>query len=135
MASQSRSAVSSPIAILFVVMSVVLGVAVLIEALEASTVSVVGGGFALLVLLFFKLSVLVSEDQIVVSFGVGIVRREFDIHALTALEVVPNSSIGSLYNPKAESVLYIADRTGRSGIIPLFEPRALLGSLRSRIRD
>ena len=135
MDSQSRSAVSVPIAILLMVLSTFLGVAMLVEALEASTVLVAGALLAVLALLFFKLNVTVRADLIVISFGVGIVRREFDLHSITALEVVPNSSIGSLYNPRAESVLYIADRSGRSALVPLFEPRALLGYLRSRMHD
>lgn len=129
---QQQSAVSLPIVILFFAMSALITLSGALGALPLTTAAGAEVVLVVLLLLFYRLCVTVSQEQVVVSYGVGLVRQELDIHKIVELEIIPNRSLAALYNPTAENVLYAVDRFGNALTIGLFEPRQLLGYLRSR---
>ncbi|NDC36882.1 MAG: hypothetical protein EBZ48_02385 [Proteobacteria bacterium] len=131
-AIQVRTALSAPIAALLVVMALLVGVLVMLGIVEVGVAALVGAALCAIALLVLRVSVTVTSDQVVISYGIGIIQRVFDIHALVRIEVVPNRSLSALHNPTAENALYIVDRSGRAAYVPLFEPRQLLGYLRSK---
>jgi len=129
-----RTAISLPILVLA---AVLIGLFILGALLDPSLtlyLSIAGVVVFIMTLLFFRLSVSVSEQVIVIKYGLGIIQRHMDVHAITDLEVVPNRSLQALYNVRAENILVVSDRSGNRASIGLFDPRELLIFLRARIR-
>lgn len=129
-----RTAISLPILVLA---AVLIGLFILGALLDPSLtlyLSIAGVVVFIMTLLFFRLSVSVSEQVIVIKYGLGIIQRHMDVHAITDLEVVPNRSLQALYNVRAENILVVSDRSGNRASIALFDPRELLIFLRARIR-
>jgi hypothetical protein len=114
------------------VMSLLIGGAVLFEALDRGFAVFAAAPLFLLFLLFYKIRVTITPELICISYGIGLFRQEIDTYTIVNLAVVPNRSLAALYNQAPESVVYATDRSGRSVTIPLFEPRQLLEYLRSR---
>ena len=88
----------------------------------------------LLLLLFGTHSIRIYDDVIILSYGIGLIRRMLDVHTLNEVRLVQNRFLSALYNMRAEHVVQVSDRFGHNAIIGVGEPRETLEFIRSRIR-
>jgi hypothetical protein len=129
-----RTAISLPILVVAAVLLTLFILGTLIDPSLTTHLSIAGVVVLVLTLLFFRLSVTVTDQVIVIKYGIGIIQRYMDVHAITDLEVLPNRSLQALYNIGAENILVVSDRSGTRASVGLFDPRELLVFLRARIR-
>ncbi len=81
---------------------------------------------SLIFLNFFCLSVHVSRDGVLLSFGVGLIKREVALEDIQRMDLVPNSSITSLYDPKREHALRLSLRSGGAVHVAVGDARRMM---------
>lgn len=106
---------SSCVSLIIVALLFVLELVLLLYGLHQDNLvlAVVSIAFAsLLFLLFFSLTVTVSRSGLVLSFGIGLLRRSIALEEIQRMELVPNASLLSLYDPRREHILRVHLRSG-----------------------
>jgi len=79
---------------------------------------------------FHTIRILVDRETLLVSYGIGFIAREFDLHGITNIEMIDNYTLHAVYNSSAERVPRIHTRDGRSIVLPMSDTRRLMEVLR-----
>lgn len=87
-------------------------------------------GALALALNFYIIRVSVDHQSLLITYGIGFIAREFDLHEINRIEMVGNYTLHALYNPHAERVPRLYLRNGGSITLPLNDTRRLLEVLR-----
>lgn len=88
------------------------------------------------IVLFYREQVEIDERALYVSYGVGIVKGEYDLNTINAVVLGPNSSVSSwLYDPFSLEVIIITLREGKKIALGSRDRQKLLRLLRSKVGD
>jgi hypothetical protein len=96
-------------------------------------------------LLFHSLTVIVSDEEIEISFGPGLIRKKYPLSGLVSCQVVRNSWLhgwgihrtwdGWVYNVSGFDAVEIVLKDGRKARIGTDEPRELAAALEEWMRS
>jgi hypothetical protein len=124
--------ISIPLAILFVLLEALVlfrGFAVGLEL----THLIIAVSMLFIYVQFFSLRTTVTRDELVVSYGIGLIQNGFSLSALENMRVETDHNMLSwLYDPFGSEVVSIGVRMGKRLQIPTHEPAQLLTAMRSR---
>ena len=89
------------------------------------------GGFLLLGLCY-SLQVTVYKNSLYLSWGVGLFTKEYSFSDFASFKIIPNKTLSAfLFNPKAELLLEVKLRSGKSIYLPADKPKKLADILKA----
>jgi hypothetical protein len=119
----------SRISIVLVVILMVLELSLLVYGLKAANLVLAVVLIAVtcfVFLLFFSLSVHVSRDAVVLSYGIGLFRTVVSLQDIQRMEIVGNTSLQSIYDTRREHVLKLHLRSGRAVIVAVGDAKRMM---------
>jgi hypothetical protein len=128
----SDEIVSVPLAVLFLFLEALVMLRGLAEGLEVTHL-VIGMMILLVYAFVFSCRVAVTRDELVISYGIGLLQQIYSISDLENLRVEPNNKLLSwIYDPFGSEVVSAGVRMGKRIVITTHNPAALLTAIRSR---
>jgi hypothetical protein len=128
----SDEIVSVPLAVLFLFLEALVMFRGLAEGLEVTHL-VVGMMILLAYAFVFSYRVTVTRDELVISFGIGLLQQIYAISDLENLRVEPNNKLVSwIYDPFGSEVVSAGVRMGKRMVLMTHDPARLLTAIRAR---
>jgi len=84
--------------------------------------------------LYFQMRISVDYNYLKVSYGAGFITKVFLLADIHSYKIIPNTKIwGWLYNPLSKHILIVRFREGNTIILPVNEPKRMIGILNVRV--
>lgn len=95
------------------------------EVLTLTTAVIVTLLLLFLFITIFSMRVVVTRDDVSISFGVGLISRRVPLERIQGCEVVNNAYLTWLYDPMQEHVLRVKIRGERDLVLGIGDPKRL----------